>query len=191
MKKRVMSLTLLAVFSLTSVVYAELRNADAFFSTHPTDNYVKNIRTYISPNVADKGLLSTVTEAISDFEGISGANISYDTYSADSNDYDLRVNAGNYGIDYLGETRVYYLDKNDNYTRHYGDEPWDRVKIYLNREALDYYNADSKNRRHNTIHEFGHGLGLVHQNSNSVMEQGLLNVTDPTTLDENNLSWQY
>ncbi|MGG4443106.1 hypothetical protein [Brevibacillus fortis] len=190
-KKRVFSLVLLGAFSLTNVAYAELTRGDAFFDATPTASYVKDIDTYITASVSDENLLGGVTEAIEDYEGISGANISYDTSNASSSNYDLRVTAGQYGLDYAGETRVYYLDDNDNYERHYGTESWDRVKIILNREYMDYYNYSSANRRKTTIHEFGHGLGLVHQASNSIMQQGKLSLTDPTTLDENNLSWKY
>ncbi|MGZ0051408.1 zinc metalloprotease [Brevibacillus gelatini] len=189
-KKSVFTLVLLGAFTLSNVAYAELRRGDAFFDTTPTANYVKDIDTYINASVADENLLGAVTEAISDYEGISGANINYDT-NASASSYDLRVAAGQLGLDYAGETRVYYLDDDDTYQRHYGTEAWDRVKIYLNREYMDYYNYSSANRRKTTIHEFGHGLGLVHQTSNSIMQQGKLSLTDPTQLDRDNLSWKY
>jgi predicted Zn-dependent protease len=59
---------------------------------------------------------------------------------------------------------------------------------YMNR---DTYSTDNKHKT--TMHELGHALSLLHQYDPTVsmMKQGELTYTDPTSLDISNLQWKY
>ncbi|WP_142393278.1 matrixin family metalloprotease [Alkalicoccus urumqiensis] len=66
--------------------------------------------------------------------------------------------------------------------------------IYINATSTSADNFIACNYNKTAMHEFGHAMGLTHQNnatSTTVMKQGQFCFNDYTQLDKNNLRYQY
>jgi hypothetical protein len=68
-----------------------------------------------------------------------------------------------------------------------------KVHIMLNDYTMDDDAFSPNNRQHTVLHEWGHTLNLAHQPipTNSVMVQGQLSYTAPTSVDYQNVNSKY
>lgn len=166
---------------------AALSGSSAFFGGGLTAAKIGNMTYWESSTVSANGYASYASDARNDWQGISNADVDYSNASSEST-ATIRSYAGNYGLDYAGRI-VPYSGGREAST----NSTWDMVQIILNDYYMDSYGYSNANRHKTTIHEFGHSLGLVHQDSatDSVMKQGLYTYTNPTSLDVSNIQWKY
>ncbi|ANB57123.1 matrixin family protein [Anoxybacillus sp. B7M1] len=192
-KKIVSVIVLFVTFSMLVPIlsFAAYTNNDAFFKSGLPKYVVGDCYVFVSDSVSNYGYSTYVSNAKSGWGGISNADVDF-WPAGSATDADIRVYAGNYGLDYAGLAQPYQGDSlvtdPDATTTN-----WSFVKIYLNDYYMDYYNYTNANRNKTTIHEFGHALGLRHQPSGtiSIMVQGKLSYSGPQELDKSNIAYKY
>ncbi len=190
-KKILMGITLAgSVFALPTLSLAEKRGFEAFYPSSLRDYNVANCYTFVSGSAFSYA--GMVEEAKSDWSRIPAANVKFHSAGSATN-ADVRVYAGNYGLDYAGIIQPFY---NGGYPV---EDPydfvgnWEFVTVAINDNYMSHYNYSNTNKRKTVIHEFGHVLAMAHQDSftESIMKQGQLNYTDPTSLDIENIQFRY
>ena len=185
-----LSLSILLLIPTTS--FAAYSNSAAFFKSGLSASVVGDCYVFVSDSVSSYGYSTNVSNAKSGWGGISNADV--DFWSAGSaTNADIRVYAGNYGLDYAGLAQPYRGDSTVS-DPDASTTKWDFVKIYLNDYYMDSNSYSTANRNKTTIHEFGHALGLRHQTDTSVasiMRQGKLTYSGPQSIDKSNIAYKY
>lgn len=194
LSKKIVSVILIFIVSfllIPTISFAAYTNDAAFFKSGLPKSVVGDCYVFVSDSVSRYGYSTYVSNAKNGWGGISNADV--DFWSSGSATYaDIRVYAGDYGLDYAGLAQPYrgssLVTDPDASTAN-----WSFVIIYLNDNYMDYYGYTSANRNKTTIHEFGHALGLRHQPSSatSVMVQGKLSYSGPQQLDKSNIAYKY
>lgn len=179
-------ITTLIILSGTVLAYTE---EDAFWIGGFPSSVIASTDYWEDSGVSSLGYSNWASNARSDWAGIADSDVSY-YRTTSSSSADLRIYAGNYGDDYAGICKGYEYD--GTYDSDCNDE-WYKCQVLLNDHYMDDWSYSNANRHKTTIHELGHALSLCHQPSyeSSVMRQGKLTYTDPTTLDEDNIAWKY
>ncbi|MGX9135091.1 hypothetical protein ACWV26_12085 [Rummeliibacillus sp. JY-2-4R] len=188
----VLLLSLSILLLIPPTIFAAYTNSAAFFKSGLAASVVGDCRVFVSDSVTSYGYSTKVSNAKSGWGGISNANVNFRSAESATN-ADIRVYAGNYGLDYAGLTQLYrggttVTDPDASTTN------WDFVKISLNDYYMDSYSYSSANKNKTTIHEFGHALGLRHQTDTSVdsiMRQGKLTYNGPQAIDKSNIAYKY
>ncbi|WP_139490376.1 matrixin family metalloprotease [Brevibacillus dissolubilis] len=191
MKNKALSLSVaMGMMAGAGIAYAApLSGSAAFFGGGLSATEVSSMSYYQDASVGNLGYGTFASDAKADYDGISSANIGYTSAGSDPM---IRAFAGNYGLDFAGIIDPFKRG-GTSYVSAGVNEGWDMVQIRLNDYYMDYYGYSTANRHKTTVHEFGHSLGLMHQDSatDSVMKQGLYTYTNPTSLDISNLQWKY
>lgn len=188
---RVIVLSIVSFLSIPMISFAYYTKDAAFFRSGLPKSVVGDCYVFISDSVSDYGYRSYVTSAMTGWGSISSADVDFWT-SGSATYADIRVYAGDYGLDYAGLAQPYrgstLVSDPDASTAN-----WSYVIITLNDHYMDHKNYSSANRKKTTIHEFGHALGLRHQPSStsSVMVQGKRTYSTPQSLDRSNIAYKY
>lgn len=159
-----------------------------FFSGGLSSSVIAAADYYEDPAISTLGYSYFTANARADYAGISDADIGFlNVYSY--TDAEIRFYAGDYGDDYAGVLQPYKTDGSSASTT----DSWYKAHVILNNGYMDRNDYSNVNKHKTTIHELGHALSLLHQYSptDSVMKQGKLTYTDPTSLDISNLQWKY
>lgn len=175
-------------------------NSKPFDSTTPLDTFLKNsfpasiianIKYWEDPSVSTLGYATMSANARSDYDAIINANIGFTAVSTSTN-ADLRIYAGDYGVDYFGLTKAY--DTSGNLISTTSSTQWYKSQVLLNHKNMTSWGFNSANKQKTVTHEYGHVLALEHQkysDVNSVMKTGKLSYDHPQAIDIQNLQWKW
>jgi hypothetical protein len=173
---------------MTNVAHAVFYNRDAFFPGNGLpDVTIGNLPYWEESTVSTLGYSTASQTARTKYDEATDADIDfYRVY--DGNAAAVRVFAGDYGeVGWWGIIIPY--DVNGFETDEYN--AWKFVNMFYNDGQMDRDGFTEANRTYNAIHEWGHALSMKHQDSQSVMVQGKLSLTAPTSIDYSNLNYMY
>ena len=193
MKKIITSLAiLLFTFSIlipTSASAAGYTNANAFFLDGLRASVIKDCYVFESDSVSTYGYSTYVYDVQYMWSKTPNSDITF-WKSGSATHADVRVYAGDFGLDLAGIAQPYINGKPVTEEK---AQRWDYVNVNINDEYMKRNKISERMKKKTVVHEFGHVLSLKHQPSNSVsvMKQGTTTYTLPQPLDKNNISWKY
>lgn len=188
--KRILSVAVLIASSLSmmNVSHAVLYNGDAFFPGNGLpDVTIGNLPYWEEEAVSTLGYTNASQTARTKYDQAADADIDFYRVT-NGNSAAVRVFAGDFGYSgWFG--RIYPFDAYGNSKTEF--DAWAYVNMQYNDFYMDYKGFDEANRTYNAIHEWGHALSLIHQDSQSVMLEGKYSLTAPTLVDYSNLNYMY
>jgi len=175
----------------TSKPYDSTTPLDTFLKNSFPTSIISNIKYWEDPSVSTLGYATMSANARNDYDAISNANIGFTAVSTSAN-ADLRIYAGNYGVDYFGLTKAY--DTSGNEITQGASTQWYKSHVLINNSNMNSWGFNSTNKQKTVTHEYGHVLALDHQkysDVNSVMKSGKLSYDHPQAIDIQNLQWKW